>query len=250
MAINMIGKKFGKLTAVKIIGKNERGPLIECMCDCGNDFTVAAKELRSGNNKSCGCLVLTHGMAGTRPYRIWQNIKKRCNNPKNPDYKRYGGRGIKYEQKWETFNGFWEDMQNGYEDSLTIDRIDVNQGYSKGNCRWVDKKKQANNTRSNHTIEYNGDILKLSEMAEKYNADYELFRHRIMNGWDVERALFEKIELETITLDGVTKTVVDFAEEKGMTYHQLKKRLMRGWTVERALTQPLRKRQTFKKEAE
>ena len=238
----MIGKKFGKLTVLKETGKNNRGILFLCSCECGKEKVFPGKDLRSGNNKSCGCLTKTHGLTGTKMYRAWQNMKKRCDNEENTDYKNYGGRGIKYCEKWESFEGFYEDMNSGYSEELTLDRIDVNGPYCKDNCRWITTREQNNNRRSNRIVEYKGDALTVAKMAEKYNVDYELFRHRISSGWDVERALFEKSELETLTYNGETKTVGQFAKERGMTYYQLEKRLMRGCTIERALEQPLRKR--------
>jgi hypothetical protein len=239
----MIGVIFGNLTVLGEVGKNKRGILFECICKCGNKRVFPGKDLRSGNNKSCGCLLKKHGMSSTRIYISWQNMKKRCNDPNYKDFKNYGGRGIKYCEKWETFEGFYEDMKEGYEDSLTLDRINVDGDYTLDNCRWVTLKEQSNNKRNNHFLEYNGEVLTLSQMANKYNIDFELFRHRIKKGWSVEKALSNKTELEVISFKGEIKTVSEFAKEYGMTYHQLKKRLMRNWTVERALTQPLRKRQ-------
>lgn len=237
----IIGQKFGILTAVEVVGKNRRGPLVKCACDCGGTKTVNAKDLRNGNNKSCGCIHRTHGLTGTRPYRAWQNMKKRCDNPTNKSFKNYGGRGIKYCDKWETFEGFWEDMQEGYADNLTLDRIDVQGNYSKENCRWAGKLIQANNTTTNHLITYDGETMSQADFARKYGVDYELFRHRMKKGWSVEEAM-KPVEKEEITYNGETKRVSEWAEERGMTYHQLKKRLMRGWSIEKALNQPLRKR--------
>jgi hypothetical protein len=237
----IIGQKFGLLTAVEVVGKNRRGPLIKCQCDCGGLKTVNAKDLRNGNNKSCGCLHKKHGLTRTRPYLSWQNMKKRCDYPSHKSYKNYGGRGITYCDKWETFDGFWEDMKDGYADHLTLDRIDVDGNYTKENCRWADKGTQANNTTTNSMITFDGETLTEADFARKYNLDYELFRHRLQKGWTIERAMEPAKQKELLTYEGTTKTVTEWAEEKGMTYHQLKKRLMRGWSTEKALNQPLRK---------
>lgn len=79
-----------------------------------------------------------HGLRNSRPYYIWRGLKVRCSNPNNPDWGEYGGRGISYDTKWESFKGFWEDMQEGYSEDLILDRIDPNGSYTKENCRWVD----------------------------------------------------------------------------------------------------------------
>ncbi len=94
--------------------------------------------------KECGCRgkgynSRTHGMANTRIYKIWEDIKKRCDNPLSKHYHRYGGRGITYDPKWKDFMGFYEDMKEGYTDMLTIDRERVNENYNKTNCQWITK---------------------------------------------------------------------------------------------------------------
>lgn len=236
----VIGGKFGLLTAVEVVGRNKRGLLIKCICECGNEKNVNAKELRSGNNKSCGCL--NHGMTGTRIYIAWTNMKRRCNDPNNKQYHNYGGRGITYVAEWEEFMGFYKDMKVGYSDNLTLDRIDLDGDYSLVNCRWADKETQANNTSTNRFITYKGETLTMSQTARKHGLTPDFLKQRLYLGWTVEDAIEKPVEYEEITYNGETKTVSVWAEEKGLTYHQLKKRLMRGWTVERAIEQPLRKR--------
>lgn len=86
-----------------------------------------------------------HGMCRTRPYNIWCNMKVRCNKPSSDSYKNYGGRDITYCYKWETFDGFWEDMKEGYSDNLSLDRENNNLNYNKENCRWIILADQARN---------------------------------------------------------------------------------------------------------
>ena len=131
-----------------------------CECDCGNKKVISSDCLTMGKTKSCGCLDkekhitspnrTTHGLYGTRIYRIWKAIKTRCNNPNSIDYKKYyGSKGVKICDEWN-YN-FWKfydwSICHGYKDNLSIDRIDPYGNYEPSNCRWVTMKVQANNKR-------------------------------------------------------------------------------------------------------
>lgn len=96
---------------------------------------------------------------GTRFYFTWRNMRRRCNNPLDDSYSRYGGRGITYDKSWDSYDNFYKDMYDGYAELLktyykpSIDRIDNDGNYSKENCRWVTFKQNANNTSANVVIE-------------------------------------------------------------------------------------------------
>ncbi len=132
---NTIKKSTGKK------GHQQWHALFKCKY-CGN----IVEKLKSNGlkQKSCGCKKsYGHGMSYTRQNRIWSDMKSRCDNPKNNSYKWYGAKGITYDKKWETFEGFWEDMQVGYKDNLTIDRKDNTKNYCKDNCQWLTKSENS-----------------------------------------------------------------------------------------------------------
>lgn len=132
----------------------------------------------------------THGGTGTRLYRIWQNMKARCYRESARGYENYGGRGISICQEWkDDFLSFknWA-YSNGYNESLTIDRIDVNGDYSPNNCRWVTNKEQQNNRRDNRIYEYGRKTLTLSQWSELLGINYKTLEKRIEN-WGVDKAI-------------------------------------------------------------
>ena len=163
---DLTGQVFGRLLVAKL-DSDALGARIRwvCSCECGKTVSVATNELKAGKTKSCGCLQaevrMTHGMTGTRPYKIWESMLVRLNCESHGSYPSYGGRGIKCIPKWKTFEGFWEDMEDGYSEEYTLDREDYDGDYTPENCRWVssglqayNKRRQTNNTSGRCGISY------------------------------------------------------------------------------------------------
>lgn len=200
--INLIGKKFGKLTVIKRDTNKNNGVYWVCLCDCGNYTTVRSDSLLQGITKSCGCFqkeqvkksckknFTKHGLSKSRINNIWFNIKQRCYNQNSDDYKYYGNKNIKLCSEWHNFQNFYNwAIANGYNKSLTIDRIDVNGNYEPSNCRWVSFKVQENNRSNNRLIKHNNKIHTLSEWSKIANIKYSTLKKRIDTGWDIEKAL-------------------------------------------------------------
>jgi hypothetical protein len=136
-----IGDVFSRLTVLRLIPER-KNPKAECLCICGNIITPQRGALLNGRAKSCGCLRrqqnrtanLTHGASRTTEYRIFQNMKDRCSNPKNKHFKNYGGRGIKV--LWASFEDFIRDM-GARPHRAWIEREENDLDYGPNNCKWV-----------------------------------------------------------------------------------------------------------------
>lgn len=177
---DLIGLKFGKLT---VIGKGEiyRSPkgstasMWLCQCDCGSEpFLLRRDSLTTGNTRSCGCLhrdSIIHNGSGTRLYQTWRNMVNRCYRKDTDSYYLYGAKGIEVCPEWRNdFNAFrkWA-YENGYNDSLTIERNNNSKGYSPDNCKWATPKEQSRNTSRNHILTYNNYSYPIAVWAEKMN---------------------------------------------------------------------------------
>jgi hypothetical protein len=205
---DLTGKRFGKLTAKKFSHRKGAHYYWQFKCDCGNQVVTRADDVGKAVF-SCGCLhkekVTTHRETKTRLHRIWIGMKNRCNNPKTKDHKNYGGRGIIVCEEWKNSYQNFRDWANanGYSDSLSIDRIDNDKGYSPNNCRWVSQKYQTNNRRSNHLITFNNVTKTVTQWEEFLGFPRNLVFNRLALGWSVERSLTTKPGSNATNIGGV-----------------------------------------------
>ena len=196
---NLAGSVFGHLRVAEFSHTYNGHAYWVCRCDCGGHTIVRGSHLRAGNVSSCGCRKghITHGESKTRLYMVWGGMKERCQNPKNPEYRRYGGRGISVCEEWEKYEAFrdWA-LSNGYAPNLSIDRKDNDGNYSPKNCRWATAKEQANNTSRTRFIELDGERHSVSEWARRLGINQSTLSMRLNKyGWSAEKALGKDVRI-------------------------------------------------------
>lgn len=215
---DITGQKFGRLTAIRFVEKRGQYYYWLFKCDCENERTIEKNNVKSGKQKSCGCLLKengkklgdknkTHGGSNSIEFSSWCSMLNRCYNVNYKFYKDYGGRGITVCDRWKnSFENFLEDMRERQTTKYSIERIDNTGNYTPENCKWGTKLEQANNRRNNTLIIYKGKSKTLAEWCLNFNLNYEAVRSRIKyKKWDINKALETPI--------GISKKKIIFHEE-------------------------------------
>lgn len=193
------GLRFGRLLVLRRDAIQQLHWI--CQCDCGSILSVRSNNLVSNNTTSCGCFHkeaaskamkgrangTTHGLSHTRAHGVWENMIRRCSDPKSVSWRNYGARGIYVAERWLDFQAFFQDMGDppaGH----TLERIDNNGPYAVENCRWATPKEQLRNTRRSHMVTWRGRTQCLTAWAEELEMSKAMLYSRLLLGWDVERA--------------------------------------------------------------
>lgn len=201
--IDLAGQTFTKLTVVSRAPNKGKHVIWHCECSCGNQAFVSSTHLRSSHTVSCGCYRsektrerrTIHGLKDHPLYSTWKNLKKRCLNPNNDNYKYYGGRGITLCKEWvNSFPNFLKDVGEKPSPEHTLDRIDTNKGYNPSNCKWSTREEQVNNTRKNLYITHNDATLTCAQWSRKLNINYGTLISRIRKGWTAHDALTRPVK--------------------------------------------------------
>lgn len=167
-------------------------------CVCGTERVICFRG--KFQSKSCGCLQreitsamsFKHGGAHDRLNRVWRGMRERCSNENRAEYHNYGGRGIHVVSEWDSYEVFrdWS-LTHGYASDLDIDRINNNGPYSPDNCRWVTRKQNLRNTRTNRHVLAFGETKTMAEWSEDQRCQVprNVFEGRLRLNWKPEDAL-------------------------------------------------------------
>lgn len=197
------GQKFHRLLVISYHGQNaSRNTVWNCLCDCGTSRTAIGSQLKNGHVKSCGCLrventpimATKHGHSAggviSAEYMAWQHMRKRCNNPRNVSFPRYGGRGIKVCAKWNiSFADFLADVGPKPSKRHSLGRIDNDGDYSPGNVRWETPLQQGGNNSRNRNFSIGGRTMCLSAWVRERGLVMNTVHRRLKRGFGIEEAL-------------------------------------------------------------
>jgi hypothetical protein len=188
---NLVGHTFGRLGVYGLAHMNG-GSHWQCVCVCGKELVRYVAELRP--TSSCGCGRIKHGGHGTAEYKAWEKMKHRCQQPSNPRYVRYGGRGISVCQRWMSYENFIADMGRRPSHRHSLERINNDGNYEPANCRWATPAEQMQNTKTTKLITFGGVTLSMAGWAKKLGLAQHTLTGRIHRGWTLERVLTPPLE--------------------------------------------------------
>ena len=189
------GRKFGEWTVIKRGSKTSSGNQNWiCKCLCGRKFEVRGYTLKSGASTKCKhCVVPYSKTKYTKdPIKIvWRGMKQRCYNENHQAFNHYGGRGIEICSEWLEEPSIFYNWAyvNGYGEGMSIERINNNEGYSPGNCKFIPMSGQSMHRRTNNYIEINNETKTLGEWCKEYNIKRSTASSRIQRGWSPEKAI-------------------------------------------------------------
>lgn len=244
---DLTGMRFGQWTVLEMRERHGGSRYWLCRCDCGTERKVTSNHLLNGSSRSCGCLYRglnnrIHGDSKTLLYKTWKRMHGRCNNVNNKSYKNYGGRGIKVCPEWDDYQTFksWA-LTHGYQEGLSIERIDVNRGYAPDNCCWIPMNEQSKNRRNTYLPKLSAEDAELIAQAIADGMNRQTIWYRItrlhMSAQDAVSV--KNCQCRYITYNGKTQPLSAWAREAGIRPETLSNRIDRyHWPLEDALTWP------------
>lgn len=188
-SINLTGQTYGKLTVFSIwavAGEKPTTTYWLCRCKCEQWITIRTGQLRNTPNIGCGCGKGKRKSSIPYADRIierntFYSAKNRCRNPSNAQYNRYGGRGIEF--RFDNFEEFFEHLGERPSIDHSLDRINNDGHYEKGNVRWATRKQQMNNRSVNRLITVSGITKTVAEWEQSGGFKDNVIRERLSHGW-------------------------------------------------------------------
>lgn len=181
---DLTGQRFGRLTALEVLGASRGRRYWRCRCDCGGSIEALDYNLKSGRTRSCGCLYretrqgkTTHGLSKTLTYRLWGRMLRN-----------HRSSGVGVDPAWQSFETFRQQMGDCPE-GHRLGRIDPYADYCRANCQWQPKTETRKQLRVSHPISFNGETHSIAVWARQIGISHQGLRFRLEHGWSVEQAL-------------------------------------------------------------
>lgn len=180
---------------------DRRNGRVRAICDCGGERWCLPHHLANGNTKCCkACIDYSANARKDDPktkrpeYWVWDQMIRRCHDPRNKAFPGYGGRDIRVCEHWRTFENFFADMgpRPGGKREHSIERRDNDRGYEPDNCEWIPAERQAANRRSIVILAYNGETMRFQDIASERGwsaIEIETRQERLRRGWTPEQAI-------------------------------------------------------------
>lgn len=195
--IDLTGHTYDRLTVLHLHAQRASDGKAQwvCRCACGRITVAKSNNLRSGNTRSCGCLMIdtvrenstTHGHTVNRrwtpEYTSYRSMLARCYDEKHVSYPDYGGSGIEVCSSWlgaDGFVRFLSDMGPRPE-GTTLDRK-TNGDYTPENTRWATDTEQIRNRRTTVRVTYRGRTRVLADWASVLGINYFTLMTRYKHG--------------------------------------------------------------------
>lgn len=241
--LDITGVKQGKLTVLEYIGYDaKRGRTMwMCLCECGLKLPISTHDLRGKRAhkscRQCSKAAIKHNLSNTPEYAAWKNMQRRCRNEKDASFFRYGARGIDYDNSWEDFEVFYNDMGRRPSPKHTLERKNNDLGYSKENCCWETRKAQARNFRHNRILEHNGEKHCISEWAEILGTTHDSISKKLKKGYTVEQALTikPKINYQPVEFNGELLSIKEIERRLGVSHGTIRHRVKSGISIQDAI---------------
>jgi hypothetical protein len=210
---NLAGMRFGRLLVLSESGRTRNAKITwKCLCDCGNETVAIGADMTCGKQVSCGCQrneassmngkkLRIHGLSFTRIASTRKGMIQRCLNPRNKDYRKYGGRGIRVCVAIRNSPATILELLGEKPEGMSVDRKNNDGNYSCGNCsecasnnwsmniRWATPTQQSRNSRINRMVTINGESRCVADWADISGVTRDVIINRLKAGWSGEKLL-------------------------------------------------------------
>lgn len=182
-------------------------------------------------------------------YATWVNMRQRCNNPRNPMYPHYGGRGIRVCSRWNDFHQFVRDVGSRPDPEMTLDRMDNDRGYEPMNVRWATPVQQANNRSDNRHLRAGETDKTMANWGRQAGVEADTIHFRLKSGVPVEHSIsakplpglhWKRRISRPVVLDGVEESLSRVAKRFAISKTTLLRRLRKGVSLDEAVQTPVR----------